>query len=122
MWGFITGLFAGDNSTSIIDGIKSGADKLFFTDEEKADATKEGWKLWIEYQKATAPQNKSRRFIAKGVTLLWIMGVLLVAVTYPISKDYSAFIFKLMTDVVTIPFGLVISFYFLKRMSFTKEK
>lgn len=110
-------LFGGSNSADkVIDSATSGIDKIFYTDEEKADARKEGFKLWIEYQKATAPQNVSRRLIAVMVTALWVFSVLLYIGLQLFFPDMATPIFQTISSVINPPFMLVIGFYFAKRI------
>ena len=126
IFGSIVGFFTGGSSTadSVIDGVKKAGDMMWYTDEEKAIGGREGFKLWIEYQKATLPQNAARRMIAKVIVLLWAGIVVYMVLTASIGfifdlenfKALGKYLFKVLTDVVMIPFGLIIGFYFLKRM------
>lgn len=108
------------NTEKVIDGAKNGLDKLFYTDEEKADAAKEVREWFIEYLKATQPQNLARRFIAITVTLLWgfliLTGVAAFSVEVMLGTSEAVialFIFKVLTDIVAIPFAGLMAFYFL---------
>ena len=60
-----------ENTTKVVDGAFHGLDKLFYTDEEKADTAKEVRSWFLKYLEASQPQNLARRFIAITVTLLW---------------------------------------------------
>jgi len=110
-------LFGGSNaSNKTIDTIASGVDKIFYTDEEKADGRQEAFKLWIEYQKATQPQNVSRRIIAIGVTSVWVISVLTVLISLGISSEYAKEVYNLLLTVITPVFAGVTGFYFVKGM------
>lgn len=111
------------NTETIVDGAVSGLDKLFYTDEEKADARKDMREWWLKYLTATQPQNVSRRFIAIVVTLLWAFLVLLGIAAYmvaylltpegaEVNAQMSQFIFSVLTDVVMVPFAGIMAFYF----------
>ena len=118
-------LFGGSKAADkTIDGISKGLDKLVYTEEEKADAHKEGFKLWLEYQKATQPQNVARRALAMLVAILWVGLVVAGVALYRIDLEYSKFIFKVLTEIVNNPFMLIMGFYFFKRIvnGFKKEK
>jgi hypothetical protein len=67
----------GKQAESVIDGAKKGLDAMFFTNEEKSVASKEAFKLWIEFQEATKGQNVARRAIALMVVTLWAFLVVL---------------------------------------------
>jgi len=78
MFGFLGKLFgssaAGDK---IIDGVVSAADKLWYTDEEKADDVKaaktEGMAVYLEWIKSTSGSRLARRIIALIVTAPWAL-------------------------------------------------
>ena len=79
--GFITGLFGKIFGTdkalnSVVDGAVNGIDKLFYTDEEKAeDAAKAKQQavqhilMWLE---TTKGQNLARRLIALSIVFTWL--------------------------------------------------
>lgn len=109
-----------DTANKVAEGIYNGVDKLVFTDEEKADASREGFKLWIEYQKATQPQNIARRLIALLIVSVWAVLVLVAAFVYPLSPDYSAYLLELLWKAVMPSIVVIISFYFYKRIASEK--
>lgn len=112
------------SADNMVDGIIKAGDALFFTPEEKSVANAKGFELYIEYQKATMPQNASRRFIAKSVTLLWLFLIILGVIVKGIGivklnvdmTDFSDYIFEMLKDNVNVPFGIIVVFYFVKRM------
>ena len=122
----VVGFFTGGSKTSdsIIDGVKRATDMLVFTDEEKSLTNQKGMELFIKYQEATLPQNVTRRMIAIVIVTLWAFIVLLtliIALTgilfeFDVFKTAGEYLFKFLVDVVNIPFGMIIGFYFLKRM------
>lgn len=124
-WGPVLSFFTGGGKTAenVVDGVMSAGDKLFYTEEEKAEANKKGFELYIEYMKASAPFNVARRYIAVGVTYLWITNVVMTAVLHLIGlTDDAKFLLKILTDIVNYPFMLIMGFYFLKRLDFGGKK
>ena len=110
-------LFGGSNAADkTIDNIASGVDKFFYTDEEKSEAGQKGFELFIEYQKATQPQNVARRMIAMIITLLFAGLLLLAVIVWPFNVDYAIFIIKDVVLTIVLPVYLTINtFYFAKR-------
>lgn len=121
----LTSFFTGDKTAdSVIDGVKRATDMLVFTDEEKSITNQKSMELFIEYQKATLPQNVTRRMIAIAVVALWLFLALLTALSggggimFHVERltEVSKYFFQFMEDVINVPFGLIIGFYFLKRI------
>lgn len=114
MIGFIKGLFGADkvidSGLRIIEHL-TGADDM--TGKEKAS-------FIIQWQKATAHQSQSRRFMAICVMLVWITLIaswlIVSALNAWLSTDelrmFANNIKMLMGDLVIEPFNLVIAFYF----------
>lgn len=122
----IVGFFTGGSNTanSVIDGVKRAGDMLVFTDEEKSLTNQKGMELFIKYQEATLPQNVTRRMIAIVVVLMWVVLVTLTVFVALIGllgditvfRSASDYLFKFLTDIVMVPFSVIIGFYFLKRI------
>jgi len=112
--GFIANLFGGGSTTNkIVDGVISGADALFYTDEEKAVANQKILDFKLEWMKATQGQNIARRLIAIGVTLAWLLAGIVVLTAKALGYDeFSKFAFEYLTSVITTPFMIIIGFYF----------
>lgn len=118
--------FTGESNTAanVIDGVKRAGDMLVFTAEEKSLTNQKGMELYIKYQEATLPQNVTRRMIAIIVVLMWVVLVALTVLTAAIGmladlegfKQVGVYMFKFLTDVVMVPFSVIIGFYFLKRI------
>lgn len=108
---WITGTSTADK---VIDKVSNGLDSIIFTEQEKSDASLKRLDFVLEYMKATAPQNVSRRVIAVIIVALWaaliMLGVLLQLVGW--TKD-AEFIFQTLSELVNEPFMIVIGFYFL---------
>lgn len=118
-------LFGGtDAANKTISSISSGIDKLVYTPEEKADASREGVKLWIEYQKATQPQNLSRRLIALVIVAVWALtviaaGILGVTSAFdnPNAGTAASFLLDLLFKAIMPSVVVIVSFYFYKRIA-----
>lgn len=81
---FIGRLFGSDKAVeSLINGASNSIDKLFYTDEEKAEdkakSASEARSMVVDWLKNTQGQNLSRRLIALAVTFSWILLKLLTA-------------------------------------------
>ena len=78
-------LFGSDKATEkLIDNVSNGIDKLWYTDEEKAEdrasARREGQTVMMAWMKNTQGQNLSRRLIALCITFVWLLMFLISAV------------------------------------------
>ena len=78
MFGFIGKLFGSDKAASaLIDNVSSGLDKLYYSDEEKADdaakSRSEARSMILDWMKNTQGQNLARRLIALVVTSIWCL-------------------------------------------------
>lgn len=62
---------------AVIDGVSNGIDKIWYTDEEKADNAIESRKqanaMIIKWMESTQGQNLARRLIALTVTSVWVL-------------------------------------------------
>ena len=100
------GLFDFLNSTSnaadkAMDGIINGGDKLFFTAEEKAEYAQKAAELWLKIQEAIREEGSirslTRRYIAVISTAVYLLFGITSIVVFPIDKEWSNFILKIMT-------------------------
>lgn len=111
--GWFRKIFAGPETVaSAMDGVKKGLDAVWFTNEERARADDKVREFFIEYLKATQPQNLARRYIAFAIVGLWMLLVLTAAASAPISPEYSRFIFEVLDTHVNLPFTGIMAFYF----------
>lgn len=101
----------------VVDGAIAGLDKMFFTDEERAEASQKLNAWYIEYLKASQPQNLARRLIAVIVTVIWALIVLFAVMVYPLSESWSAAAYETLDKVVNRPFEIIIGFYFLAHIT-----
>lgn len=82
MWNFVGKLFGSEKVIEKgIDTVASGLDKLFYTDEEKADDGRkersEARAMIIDWMKTTSGQNLARRLLALVITAVWLFMYLL---------------------------------------------
>lgn len=106
MLSFFKGLFS---TGEIVDSGLKMMDSAFFTDQERAS-------FLLEWNKATAPQAKSRRFIAISVTLLWCVGVVICGgLLYVDSPKFEAMA-GFMADTINQPFSIILAFYFMTQV------
>lgn len=111
--GLLANIFGNSkNAEKTVDGAIKGLDKMFFTKEEKAEANQKLSDWYLKYLEATQPQNQARRLLAMVVAFLWAFLVLVGVIAKYFDTEYSEFVFKVLTDVVTNPFMLIMSFYF----------
>ena len=104
----------GESETAgkVVDGVSSGLDMMFYTDEEKAIAAHKVLDFKIEYAKHTQNQSVARRVIAFIVAGLWGFLNLLAVLLYFISEDSSNFVFKVINENINMPFMIIVGFYF----------
>lgn len=101
-----------ENTKTVVDGAVNGLDKLFFTAEEKSEASAKVAEWYLRYLAATQPQNLARRLLALIVALLWALLILTGVVAWPLNREFSLFVFSVLTDVVAVPFAGIMAFYF----------
>jgi hypothetical protein len=96
MFEFFGRLFGSSKAgEKLIDNVSSGIDKMFYTDEEKADAAakarSEGMAVYMKWLESTSGSRLARRIIALMVTGIWtfehltavVMGQIGVFVDHP---------------------------------------
>ena len=84
------------NADKLVDGAINGLDKMFYTDEEKADARAKMGDWYIKLQE-TLRDESSIRSVTRRVIAFLILGpyVLLVvggAAAYPFNTEYAKFL------------------------------
>jgi len=116
--GILNSLFGTNkNVGKAIDAVKSGVDMMVFTKEEKSLAGMEYLKLQIQMAKALGPSNIARRVIAITITGLWAFSVVLAIGLYLAGgTEQAKFIFGVLSEIINVPFVVVIGFYYAKRM------
>ena len=125
MFSFIGKLFGSDKATAkVIDTVSAGIDKIWYTDEEKAEdaaqARREGQAFLIEWLKSTSGSRLARRFIALIVVSIWaiqyltVQILMIIAVWAENSQPYkdSAQVIIDNIDQSTGATMLILAFYF----------
>ena len=110
MFGWLFG--NSDSANKVVDGVVSGVDAMFFTDEEKSVAAQKVLDFKIEYAKHTQNQSVARRVIAFIVSGIWGFLNLLAVALYFLSEPASQFVFKVINENINVPFMIVVGFYF----------
>jgi len=97
----------------VLDGVMNAADKLVFTDEERAEMAAKTREWFLKYLEASKPQNVARRLIAIVVSGAWVACIAIALVAKALGSDaYAAYALKVLSDVVLTPFSIIIGFYF----------
>jgi len=104
-----------DIADKLVDGTVSGIDKLFFTDEEKAEMSQKGLELWIEIQKVTANES-SIRSITRRILAIFIVGDFLLLLTasaaiYKFDPSWAQQIYNCANALTTLVLTIA-AFYF----------
>lgn len=134
--GILSRIFSNpEDGSKIVDGAISTLDNAFFTKQERSDASQKVSDWYLKYLAATDGQSLSRRFIAITVVLLWALLIVLGVFSYilivwltPSNAEPTfaipEFIFKVLQDVVMVPFSIIVGFYFLTHTvrAFAKPK
>jgi hypothetical protein len=100
----------------VLDAGISGIDKIFYTDEEKADARQKLGDSWIQLQtiltQETSVQAVTRRILSVLVVVPYVLMTIVACIAYPFSSGYS----KFLMEVANGQFGwivlAVVGFYF----------
>lgn len=85
--GWFTNIFGSTEKAAALvdkaaDGIYNGVDKMFYTEEEKADAQRQGWAMYLDFIRiAYLDQNSirsvTRRWIATAIVATTLLSFLI---------------------------------------------
>ena len=96
-----------------VDGVISGIDKCFFTEEEKSEARQKAGdtllKFWELTTKENTQQSIARRTLAKMTFQVYFFLVLAGAIVYKFDSAYAKFLFDVagsMTWLITVIAGM----------------
>lgn len=118
LFSWLTG--GGDTAGKVIDTVSNGLDMMFFTEEEKSQASLKVLDFRIRYAEATQKQSISRRIIATAVTAAWLLIIFIACVAgyFDVSDgSYSEFLFNVLKDNINTPFEIILAFYFLAHIA-----
>lgn len=84
-----------DTAANLIEKGASGIDKLFFTDEEKSDASQKLFRLWTTAM-ATTQSESTARSMTRRMLAVMIMGefllfLLMAVFAWPFLREWSLF-------------------------------
>ena len=115
-WSFLkTSEKALDAAADLVEAGANGIDALFFTDEEKSQASMDTIKLWIEIHKTLANESTAKS-ITRRILAVMIMGSamlesLFAIGIYPYNPEWSAMVIKVLAS-QGVMIGSVTIFYF----------
>lgn len=110
-WGRIFG--APEVITKSVDAVINAGDALVFTEEERSKANMERLNWILQFHEASKGSNVARRLIAVMFTFVFLALTAATAVLAGFGLgDQAAAVFKVVTDALVVPMGLIISFYF----------
>ncbi len=106
----------GETAKKVVDAAINTGDALFFTDEEKSQASQKRLDWVLKYMSATNAQNVARRLIAVMVVGIWAFILAIAVIAGYFSRDegsYAVWLFGVLKDVVANPYNIIMAFYFL---------
>ena len=121
--GFIKSLFripetaekAVDIADKVTTGFIAGIDKMFYTKEEKAEATQKFSETILSFWELTTKENTqqsmARREIARMTFQVYFFLILVMAVLWKIDLEWAKFIFTII-KMITWLVGMVAATYF----------
>jgi len=104
-----------DVGEKITNGVISGLDKLWHTEEEKSDARQKGTETLLEFWKVIANENteqsKARRELAKMTFKVYFFLLLAGVTVYKFDSEYSKFIFEVAGTLTTLVMGIAAIYF-----------
>lgn len=87
-----------DMADKVVGGVVSGLDKMFFTDEEKSEASAAAMAAIIDFIKSTASESSARsvtrRILAVMILSAFLILLLTAAGVYPFNAEWSKFLIE----------------------------
>lgn len=105
------------NTETLVNAGVSGLDKMFYTQEEKAEGMADLREWFLRYLEASQPQNLARRAIAICVVGLWAALIVVAVAAWSFLPEFSDYVFNVITEAVLTPFNIIIGFYFLAHLT-----
>lgn len=100
---------------TIIEGISNGADKMFFTAEEKAEFNQKGAETILEFWKSTANENteqsKARRELAKMTFKVFFFLLISACALYRFDSEWAIFILKIAGTITFIVSAITVIYF-----------
>ena len=111
LWAKLFG--SSDNVGKGLDMLRDGVDMAVFTPEERSITGRKIIEARISLLKALGPQSKARRYITYLVVGLWTYLIVLMVHLHLFGYKLQAeYIFKVLTDVIGVPFAIIMAFYY----------
>jgi len=117
--GWLSSLFSGsETATKVVDGVLSGTDKLFYTDEEKADFQLEKAKFALKWLEQSSAQNLARRYIAVITVGFFLSYTLLVTtlILFGILPEVENKLMTILGSYLFPSFSGIMAFYFMTHL------
>jgi hypothetical protein len=104
-----------DTANKVVDGVTAGLDKMFFTDEEKSDASQHAMDSIYGFIKATMEESSIRSITRRVLAVLTMSGFLFLlifgAIVYCISAEWAAFVLSCASTLSNLVLAVSV-FYF----------
>lgn len=118
-WGWLTGVKtankAMDTINNVTDHVASGLDKLFFTDQERAQISMETAQLHLKLIETTMNESSirsiTRRVLAWAIMLIFLLLIISCAGVWKFDQEWAKFIFQCAGQLYELVL-LVAFFYF----------
>lgn len=110
-WGRIFG--APEIVEKTTDAVIAAGDKIWYTEEEKAEAGMKRLEWILKFHQASSGSNLARRLVAVMMVAVFLVLVIADAVLVVLGMEVAAAsLFKLIADTLVSPVGIIIAFYF----------
>lgn len=104
-----------DTAANVVDGAVSGIDKLWFTDEEKSDASAKVLDIVLERVKLAVGESSvrsmTRRFVALTFCIPFVAMSLFAVAIYKYNKEWATFSLKVASSWEYIIIAIVVWFF-----------
>jgi len=104
-----------DTGADLLTTAASGVDMLFFTDEERSQASQKAFNSWVEAQAAFRDESSirslTRRILAVMFCVFYLLLIFGSVVLYRVDEAWGKLCFE-MAEILTPIVGAVIFFYF----------
>ena len=104
-----------DIAEKATDGIIAGVDKLWFTDEEKAEASQKIIDAQLEFTRMFAGENteqsRARRELAKMVFKSYFALIFIMVGTWLIDKEFAAFVFTVIVQISGLTSAVAVAYF-----------
>jgi len=118
LWGWLTGVKTADKAmdtiNNVTDHVASGLDKLFFTDQEKAQISIETAQLHLKFIELTLNESSirsiTRRVLAWAIMTVFLSLLVISAGVWKFDAEWARFIFNCASQ--TYELVLLVAFFY----------